>query len=62
MVNEQVERFQAVTADDVNRIARARLGRDNRASLLYVPRETPEGDGPDGAAWDDVGTKPEELA
>jgi zinc protease len=39
LVNEQAERFQRVSATQVNRLARERLGRNNRASLLYVPRE-----------------------
>ena len=30
---------QAVTADQVNAFARERLGENNRASLLYVPKE-----------------------
>jgi zinc protease len=38
LVNEQLDRYAAVTADDVNAFARERLGPDNRASLLYVPR------------------------
>jgi predicted Zn-dependent peptidase len=41
LVNRQLEAFERVTATDVTRIARERLGRDNRASLLYVPREEP---------------------
>lgn len=39
LVNRQAERYRSVTADQVNAFARARLGRDNRASLLYVPRD-----------------------
>ncbi len=39
LVNEQAERFQRVSATQVNRLARERLGRNNRASLLYIPRE-----------------------
>ncbi|HEY9515672.1 MAG TPA: pitrilysin family protein [Gemmatimonadaceae bacterium] len=39
LVNEQTERYGAVTADRVNAFARERLGPDNRVSLLYVPRE-----------------------
>lgn len=39
LVNEQAERFQRVSAAQVNQLARERLGRNNRASLLYVPRE-----------------------
>ncbi|MBK6487641.1 MAG: insulinase family protein [Gemmatimonadetes bacterium] len=45
LVNRQLEAFQRVTVDDVNRIARARMGRDNRVSLLYVPREETGGEG-----------------
>jgi predicted Zn-dependent peptidase len=37
LANEQVKRYQAVTADDVSRLARERLGPDNRALLLYLP-------------------------
>jgi predicted Zn-dependent peptidase len=40
LVNVQAERYRAVTAERVNAFARARLGADNRASLLYVPRDT----------------------
>ena len=38
-VNEQAERYRAVTVDQVNAFVRARLVPENRASLLYVPRE-----------------------
>jgi predicted Zn-dependent peptidase len=38
LVNEQVDRYRAVTADDVNAFARASLGPDNRAYLMYVPK------------------------
>ena len=37
LANEQVKRYQAVTAADVSVLARERLGPDNRALLLYVP-------------------------
>ena len=40
LVNVQGARYRAVTAERVNAFARARLGADDRASLLYVPRET----------------------
>jgi len=40
LINDEVGRYQAVTADAVNAFARTRLGEDNRASLLYVPRES----------------------
>ncbi len=39
LLNEQVDRYRSVTADQVNAFVRSRLGADNRASLLYVPRE-----------------------
>jgi zinc protease len=38
LVNEQVQRHRAVTADEVSEFARGRLGEDNRLSLVYVPR------------------------
>ena len=47
LVNEQVERYRRVTASEVTAFAAQRLGRDNRASLLYIPRE-------DGAETSDV--------
>jgi predicted Zn-dependent peptidase len=37
LVNEQVERYRSVTAAEVSRFARERLGMDNRADLVYVP-------------------------
>ena len=39
-VNAQTDRYRAVTADQVNAFIRERLGPDNRASLLYVPKDT----------------------
>lgn len=42
-LNEQVAHFTSVTAADINHFASARLGPDNRASLLYVPRATEAG-------------------
>jgi predicted Zn-dependent peptidase len=39
LVNAQADRYRAVTVDQVNAFVRERLGRDNRASLLYVPRD-----------------------
>jgi predicted Zn-dependent peptidase len=38
LANEQVDRYRAVTTERVNEFLQARLGEDNRASLLYVPR------------------------
>ena len=42
LVNEQVARYERVRATDVNRFAREYLGPDNRATLLFVPREGAE--------------------
>jgi zinc protease len=42
LINEQSAKYRAVTATDVNRIIKERFGEDNRASLLYVPREEAE--------------------
>jgi zinc protease len=42
LVNEQVERYRAVTPEEVNEFAREYLGEDNRASLVYIPRERSE--------------------
>jgi zinc protease len=38
LVNEQVDRYGAVTEAQVNAFVRERLGEENRASLLYVPK------------------------
>jgi predicted Zn-dependent peptidase len=42
LVNDQVQQYEAVTAARVNVLVRQRLGEDNRASLLFVPREERE--------------------
>jgi predicted Zn-dependent peptidase len=39
LINEQVDRYRSVTAKDVNRLVEERFGGNNRASLIYVPRE-----------------------
>jgi predicted Zn-dependent peptidase len=42
LVNEEMDLYEAVTVDQVNAFTNERLGENNRASLLYVPRdETP---------------------
>ncbi|GAC1656121.1 MAG: pitrilysin family protein [Gemmatimonadaceae bacterium] len=38
LVNDQLARYANVSADQVTRYAHERLGRENRVSLLYVPR------------------------
>src|SRR6185312_17454218 len=40
LINQEVDRYRAVTTDRVNAFIKARLGENNRASLLYVPRES----------------------
>ena len=39
LLNEQVDRYRAVSARDVNAFVQSRLGPDNRVSLLYVPQD-----------------------
>lgn len=39
LINEQMDRYRAVTVEDVNRFAATRLCEDNRAFLTYLPRE-----------------------
>ncbi len=38
LINAQVDRYSAVTVGDVNAFIEERLGEDNRASLLFVPK------------------------
>jgi predicted Zn-dependent peptidase len=42
LINEQADRYRAVTTQRVNELVAERLGHDNRASLLYVPKEGAE--------------------
>jgi predicted Zn-dependent peptidase len=42
LANVQADRYRAVTVEQVNAFAGERLVPENRASLLYVPRETGE--------------------
>jgi predicted Zn-dependent peptidase len=43
LINSQVERYRSVTASGVNTFIAEQLRPDNRASLLYVPRERGDG-------------------
>jgi zinc protease len=43
LVNEQMDRYRAVRATEVSTFAREYLGRDNRVSLVYAPRDTVRG-------------------
>ncbi|HTR79262.1 MAG TPA: pitrilysin family protein, partial [Gemmatimonadaceae bacterium] len=44
LVNRQLDRYRTVTAADVNGFVHERLGADNRASLVFVPRGHRPGD------------------
>jgi zinc protease len=44
LVNAQVDRYRAVSVDQVNAIVAARFGENNRANLIYVPREGVDSD------------------
>jgi zinc protease len=44
LINGEVDRYRAVTTKHVNEFIRERLGEDNRASLLYVPRDDSPGE------------------
>ncbi len=39
LINEQADRYREVTTQRVNDLVSERFGQDNRASLLYVPKE-----------------------
>jgi zinc protease len=45
LINEQADRYREVTAQRVNDLVSERFGQDNRASLLYVPKEGVESEG-----------------
>jgi predicted Zn-dependent peptidase len=44
MINDEVDKYRAVTTERVNAFIRERLDENNRASLLYVPREESPGE------------------
>src|SRR5207247_7301590 len=44
LVNSNIERYRGVPPKQVNDFVRARLGEDNRASLLYVPKDDAPGE------------------
>jgi predicted Zn-dependent peptidase len=45
LINEQAERYRSVTTKRVNALISERLGANNRATLLYVPKEGVEAEG-----------------
>jgi len=44
LINRQADKYGTVTAQGVNAFVRERLGPDNRAKLIYVPRVQEEGE------------------
>jgi zinc protease len=52
LLNDQPDRYRRVTVDRVNAFVRARLGENNRASLLYVPQDLEPGELAGAAASD----------
>jgi zinc protease len=46
LINEQVDRYRAVTVQEVNEIISSRFGENNRANLIYVPRDGVESESP----------------
>jgi predicted Zn-dependent peptidase len=44
LINQEVARYRTITPDGVMAFARARLDENNRASLLYVPRDDAPGE------------------
>jgi zinc protease len=43
-INDEVNRYAAVTTERVNEFVRSRMGEDNRASLLYIPKDDAPGE------------------
>lgn len=39
LINSQVDKYRSVSDKDVNSFVKERMGTDNRATLLYIPRE-----------------------
>jgi hypothetical protein len=44
LLNDQVDLYRAVTSQQVNDFIHKSLGEDNRASLLYVPKDDARGE------------------
>lgn len=42
LINRQADMYRSVTAEQVNAFIKERLGPDNRATLLYIPRHSEE--------------------
>jgi len=52
LINEQADRYRSVTVQRVNELASERFGKDNRASLIYLPKEGVESEQALAAAAD----------
>jgi predicted Zn-dependent peptidase len=52
LINEQADRYRSVTAQRVSELASERFGKDNRASLIYLPKEGVESEQALAAAAD----------
>lgn len=47
LINSQVDKYRSVSDKDVNSFVKERVGTDNRATLLYIPRENSASSGRD---------------
>jgi predicted Zn-dependent peptidase len=54
-INDQMKRYRSVTSDDVSKFVATRFGEDNRAFLMYVPRDDASTDGSTDSADADAG-------
>ena len=52
LINEQADRYRSVTTQRVNELVSERFGKDNRASLIYLPKEGVESEQAFAAAAD----------
>jgi predicted Zn-dependent peptidase len=62
LVNEQLDQYRQVTAADVTAFAQKYLARDNRASLVYVPRQAAMAQEPERAMHEEKGAAVEASA
>ena len=54
LLNEQLDRYRQVTSSAVNAFIQERLGEDNRASLMYVPRKAQSAAAEDHSAVEEM--------
>ena len=53
-INDQMNRYRSVTAEDVTQFTATHFGEDNRAFLMYVPRDVAENAGSETTAGADA--------